>query len=202
MSFSRWRQAANEVIERVLAELPAEATDQDKANALSRAYPFGAKEHHPYKIWRDAVRRAIGVRKWKLKPELSVPSSKPESRLEALVFAVAANLADQGAYAQLVDYLLETGVWSEPPQVIVADVVSELWLMRYGRRPFYFDIRSHIYGDLLNHVKAIVESRAFLRPDAEDREAIQRAKSRVAIAAAGYAVVKGNLVRVEKKTVG
>ena len=53
---SQWRKEAAPIIARVLKET---AGQDEKAirKALRDAYPFGAREHHPYKIWCDEIRR-------------------------------------------------------------------------------------------------------------------------------------------------
>lgn len=56
---SRWREHARNVIRDTLAGLSANADDKIKRAALRDAYPFGPREHHPYKIWCDEVRRVL-----------------------------------------------------------------------------------------------------------------------------------------------
>ena len=57
---SQWRQQAREVIQRTLAELPANASIFEKRRAVSRAYPYGPRKYHPYKMWLAEVRLALG----------------------------------------------------------------------------------------------------------------------------------------------
>lgn len=63
---SRWRKSAREVIERTLAALPAGAPMKQVRQALRNAYPFGTREHYPYKCWlieqRAALKR-LGVKR-------------------------------------------------------------------------------------------------------------------------------------------
>jgi hypothetical protein len=59
---SRWRREARNVIRRVLAELPADASEADKRKAVSAAYPFGQRAHHPYKMFLAEVRAHLGRR--------------------------------------------------------------------------------------------------------------------------------------------
>jgi hypothetical protein len=59
---SRWRRHSREVIRRVLAELPADATEADKRKAVSAAYPFGERAHHPYKMFLAEVKAQLGTR--------------------------------------------------------------------------------------------------------------------------------------------
>lgn len=58
-----WRRQANIVIDAVLRELPADMPIREKRKAINERYPFGLREHHPYKIWCDAVRIALGLKK-------------------------------------------------------------------------------------------------------------------------------------------
>lgn len=59
---SGWRRSARLVIEetlRVLVETNPSASEKEKRQALSEAYPFGPRKHHPYKIWCNEVARAL-----------------------------------------------------------------------------------------------------------------------------------------------
>lgn len=56
MSF--WRDEANKVIRQTLDAWP-QATREEMKKLLSEAYPFGARSMHPYKIWLDAVKKAL-----------------------------------------------------------------------------------------------------------------------------------------------
>jgi hypothetical protein len=69
---SRWTQRSNEVIARVLAELPPGADDAARRKAVSAAYPFGQREMHPYRQWCKAVRKALGPRRKKAMPKYDV----------------------------------------------------------------------------------------------------------------------------------
>ena len=65
---SRWRKAAV----KALWELRIQQSD-DPEEALQRifdAYPFGPREHYPYKVWREECRRIY----WWLYPK---PKPKP-----------------------------------------------------------------------------------------------------------------------------
>jgi hypothetical protein len=59
---SHWRKLAAPVIARVLAETKGK-TDAEVRAALRSAYPFGPREHHPYRIWLDEVRIQTGRRR-------------------------------------------------------------------------------------------------------------------------------------------
>lgn len=59
---SKWRAEAAKVIGDVLAANPGK--DEKEIRRLLRdAYPFGEKRYHPYKIWLDQIKRALG-KKW------------------------------------------------------------------------------------------------------------------------------------------
>jgi hypothetical protein len=60
MTTSHWRLAARQVIRRVLDGLPANVTEAQARAALNREYPFGTREHHPYRCWLAEVRLALG----------------------------------------------------------------------------------------------------------------------------------------------
>lgn len=63
MNESRWRNESAEVIAAVLAALPPGSTTVEKRKAVSAAYPFGPRAHHPYRIWYSEVRRVLGSNK-------------------------------------------------------------------------------------------------------------------------------------------
>jgi len=60
---SRWRRRSNQVIQQVFAENPELVADptryKDLRKLVSAAYPFGTREHWPYKAWCSAVRDAF-----------------------------------------------------------------------------------------------------------------------------------------------
>lgn len=57
-----WRDKARPIIAKVLAD-NAGATLADKRAALRSAYPFGAREYFPYKVWCDECRVQLGLKK-------------------------------------------------------------------------------------------------------------------------------------------
>jgi hypothetical protein len=61
MSGSYWREQAAPIIAGVLKET---AGQDEKAirKALMEAYPFGPKEYHPYRIWRDEIKCQRGLK--------------------------------------------------------------------------------------------------------------------------------------------
>lgn len=54
-----WRDLAIETIRQVHAELPKEATLQQRKDALFAAYPFGQREFTPYKVWNQEKRKYL-----------------------------------------------------------------------------------------------------------------------------------------------
>lgn len=59
---SRWRSLAAPIIAKVVAETKGK-TDAEIRAALRAAYPFGTREHHPYRIWLDEIRIQTGRRR-------------------------------------------------------------------------------------------------------------------------------------------
>ncbi len=59
MSDSRWRNHARPIIAKVIAANPG-MEEKALRKLISAEYPFGAREHHPYKIWCDEVSRQLG----------------------------------------------------------------------------------------------------------------------------------------------
>lgn len=57
-----WRDMAYKVTHETLAKLPASATLEERKAALFEAYPFGAREYTPYRIWRQEVNYALGLK--------------------------------------------------------------------------------------------------------------------------------------------
>jgi hypothetical protein len=73
MAESRWRLRARPVIERALEALPAGATEREARKAIGAAYPFGEREHHPYKMWLAEVNAQVAKRFGPRKREGSEP---------------------------------------------------------------------------------------------------------------------------------
>ena len=61
-----WRERAQRVIGEVRAAHP-DAAGPELRRLLRDAYPFGQRQFHPYKIWCDEVRRALGMPRTKAK---------------------------------------------------------------------------------------------------------------------------------------
>lgn len=59
---SEWRTEAQQVIQSVLERIPPDSSEADVRSSISRAYPFGPRKQHPYKIWCEEVRRAMAKR--------------------------------------------------------------------------------------------------------------------------------------------
>lgn len=70
---SYWRSIAAPIIRQVIEEV-----GRNDARALRKAlldaYPFGTKRYHPYRIWRDEIRRQLeGRQHRRLKHEITAP---------------------------------------------------------------------------------------------------------------------------------
>lgn len=59
---SHWRNASRQVIAGVKEANPS-ADRAELKKLLFKAYPFGMRRYHPYKIWCEEVRIALGVKK-------------------------------------------------------------------------------------------------------------------------------------------
>ena len=73
-----WRDKARPIIARVLRE----TRGQDEGairKALRDAYPFGPREHWPYKVWLDEIKRQRG-----LKPQRPKAVEPPDPRQQEL----------------------------------------------------------------------------------------------------------------------
>ncbi len=53
-----WRNISKSAIARVVAENPG-AGGLELKKLLQKAYPFGERRNHPYKIWRDEVKKTL-----------------------------------------------------------------------------------------------------------------------------------------------
>ena len=51
-----WRNLAAPIVADVLAATTGQSEKEIRA-ALRKAYPFGAKRQHPYKVWLDEIKR-------------------------------------------------------------------------------------------------------------------------------------------------
>lgn len=54
---SSWRKIARPIIAEVLRQTE---DPKERKKILREAYPFGARQYHPYKIWLDEIKRQTG----------------------------------------------------------------------------------------------------------------------------------------------
>lgn len=59
---SHWRDTAHRVVDSTMEGLPKGATAEDARRALRRAYPFGPRQYHPYKVWLEEVNKGLRKR--------------------------------------------------------------------------------------------------------------------------------------------
>ena len=59
---SSWREYAKPIIAKTIAENKGKPEKEVRA-ALSKVYPFGERERHPYKIWLDEIAVQLGTKK-------------------------------------------------------------------------------------------------------------------------------------------
>lgn len=59
MGNSRWAAESLRVIRATLKAMPADADYAARKAALTAAYPFGLREHHPYKVWCKCATQAL-----------------------------------------------------------------------------------------------------------------------------------------------
>lgn len=64
---SYWRKIAAPIIARVIEQTGRE-DERALRKALREAYPFGERSMHPYKIWRDEIRRQLEGRQHNCPP--------------------------------------------------------------------------------------------------------------------------------------
>lgn len=73
---STWRDHASKVIAEVLAECEGKSLKEKRA-ALMKAYPYGERAMHPYKIWCDECRVQLGLKK--VRQPKGLPRPQPQS---------------------------------------------------------------------------------------------------------------------------
>lgn len=61
MASRTWRDKARPIIAEILKD-HQDCDDATIKKALLEAYPFGARAHHPYKIWLDEIKRQRGTK--------------------------------------------------------------------------------------------------------------------------------------------
>ena len=83
---SYWRRLAAPIIAKVLAETKGKPDAEVRA-ALRDAYPFGPREHHPYKIWLDEIRIQTGRRRTdsRVRRLQGRPPEPPDPRQQTLL---------------------------------------------------------------------------------------------------------------------
>lgn len=54
-----WRDHARPIIARVLAETEGQS-ETERRKALAKAYPYGTRRYHPYRIWCDEIALQTG----------------------------------------------------------------------------------------------------------------------------------------------
>ena len=83
---SHWRRLAAPIIARVLAETKGRPEAEMRA-ALRKAYPFGVRRHHPYRIWLDEIRIQTGRRRItsRVRRLQGKPPEPPDPRQQVLI---------------------------------------------------------------------------------------------------------------------
>lgn len=56
-----WYDSAKAYIRRVHETLPPDIGFEDRVKAVRDAYPWGARKHHPYKMWLKAQREYLAA---------------------------------------------------------------------------------------------------------------------------------------------
>ncbi len=67
-----WRSYSNQVINQVIKDNP-DADEKTLRKKISEAYPFGERAMHPYKIWLDAVKKALASKRELSSKKVSSP---------------------------------------------------------------------------------------------------------------------------------
>jgi hypothetical protein len=71
-----WRDYARPIIQQVLKETKGQ-DEKVIRKALRDAYPFGARQYHPYKIWLDEIKVQRGLRQFG-----HIPKPIPENQTD------------------------------------------------------------------------------------------------------------------------
>lgn len=58
-----WRDHARPIIARVIAANP-KADERELRRILGRAYPWGERANHPYRVWLDEINVQLGRRQF------------------------------------------------------------------------------------------------------------------------------------------
>ncbi len=56
---SNWRMYTNKVIVDVITKNPTVREEKELRRLISKAYPFGERAMHPYKIWCSEVKNCL-----------------------------------------------------------------------------------------------------------------------------------------------
>lgn len=88
MTLGTWREVAQRVIAEVRRAHP-KAAGPELRRLLRDAYPWGPRRYHPYRIWCEEVRRALGLPRKKT-------SRSPRVRLQVKAEAATLPLFDGG----------------------------------------------------------------------------------------------------------
>jgi len=83
MGQSYWRDLAKPIIAKVLSETQGQPVKAIR-KALSDAYPFTAKQWHPYKIWLDEIAVQMGTKKAKIKAKREADSVEVDPNQQGL----------------------------------------------------------------------------------------------------------------------
>lgn len=54
-----WREVARPIIEEVIKRV-GKVDEKLLRSELKKAYPFGQREYHPYKVWLDEIKVQLG----------------------------------------------------------------------------------------------------------------------------------------------
>ena len=70
---SYWRKIARPIIAEIIKEYKIIGDDATLRKALREAYPFGERKYFPYKVWCDEIKKQLGTKKYKVKPQIVNP---------------------------------------------------------------------------------------------------------------------------------
>jgi len=80
-----WRDLARPIIAKVIAEVGT--SDRKRLRvALREAYPWGARELHPYKIWCNEIRVQLGEVETTKRKREKKPAAPAEQQGQAMLF--------------------------------------------------------------------------------------------------------------------
>lgn len=110
MKDSRWRKYYRPIIARVLADTHGQTVSEQNA-ALRAAFPNGARELHPYRMWLKEIRAQRGLLRDKPRKVLSPGQLDflPMTNEEAFEAAIERNKNDSATRFIYADWLEEHG---------------------------------------------------------------------------------------------